>query len=238
LFLSFRLGGAVVVAAGPENSQSSCVNVAEAEEDGHNMQQCETKTNTATTTIISPSDCMDQHENCEKWADEGKCIEKDPSSYMQTHCAKACGKCRDTNHDKKYHAPQLSLYDDDNNNNNNNMDYIEELCEDEDELCNFWAEEGECDENPNYMHSHCSKSCGTCRKSAPFTEWYGERQLFSKHDDKAKTHVKKMHTYMTEVVFVEEKYANVRDGCRNNNPDCVFWAVLGECENKPAFMLT
>jgi hypothetical protein len=50
--------------------------------------------------------------------------------------------------------------------------------------------------------------------------------------------LKKMHAYMTEEVFVDEKYANVRHACRNNDPDCVFWAVLGECEDTPAFMLT
>jgi len=35
-------------------------------------------------------------------------------------------------------------------------------CVDEDELCEFWASENECDINPNYMLVHCAKSCGTC----------------------------------------------------------------------------
>jgi hypothetical protein len=180
LLLLLSLGLEKVVADGSENSQS-CLNVVN-EEDRHSSgtPQCESDAATAMTSTV----CMDQHVNCETWDDEGKCIE-DPS-YMQTHCAKACGKCRDNKKSQTPSPPLASPYVE-----GNNRGYIEEPCEDEDELCSFWAEEGECEENPNYMHSHCSKACGTCRMSAPFTELYGERQFFSRTDDESKAHIEK-----------------------------------------------
>ena len=38
--------------------------------------------------------------------------------------------------------------------------------------------------------------------------------------------------YMNNVVNVEEKYDDVRKGCKNQHESCAFWAVLGECEKK------
>jgi prolyl 4-hydroxylase len=38
----------------------------------------------------------------------------------------------------------------------------ETACVNEDELCDFWAQEGECEVNPNYMLVHCAKACQSC----------------------------------------------------------------------------
>ena len=38
--------------------------------------------------------------------------------------------------------------------------------------------------------------------------------------------------YMNNVVNMEAKYDDVRDGCKNQHESCAFWAVLGECEKK------
>lgn len=38
--------------------------------------------------------------------------------------------------------------------------------------------------------------------------------------------------YMNNVVNVEERFDGTRDICKNQNENCAFWAVLGECENK------
>lgn len=35
-------------------------------------------------------------------------------------------------------------------------------CEDTSPYCEFWAESGECQANPTYMHQSCGKSCGKC----------------------------------------------------------------------------
>jgi prolyl 4-hydroxylase len=38
----------------------------------------------------------------------------------------------------------------------------ESPCEDENDNCSTWAIAGECDNNPFFMHRHCSKSCRLC----------------------------------------------------------------------------
>ena len=38
--------------------------------------------------------------------------------------------------------------------------------------------------------------------------------------------------YMRTVVNVDEKYSDVREGCKNQHSSCAFWASLGECEKK------
>ena len=37
-------------------------------------------------------------------------------------------------------------------------------CLDESDACAAWAESGECDANPGYMHKACGASCDTCPK--------------------------------------------------------------------------
>jgi hypothetical protein len=36
------------------------------------------------------------------------------------------------------------------------------VCEDTNDLCEFWAAEGECNANPTYMRANCSRSCKVC----------------------------------------------------------------------------
>lgn len=38
-------------------------------------------------------------------------------------------------------------------------------CQDESEACGSWADSGECDNNPGYMHKSCAASCDTCPKA-------------------------------------------------------------------------
>jgi hypothetical protein len=111
-------------------------------------------------------------------------------------------------------------------------------CKNEDEECDFWAEEGECELNPDYMLTHCSKACGTCLEYVAGTDQYGElQQYYSREADFVLEHKEKMHRYMTEEVFVDdEKFGNVRDRCLNRHTDCMKWAAANECVNNPNYM--
>jgi hypothetical protein len=111
-------------------------------------------------------------------------------------------------------------------------------CTNEDEECDFWAEEGECEENPDYMLIHCSRACGTCMEYVAGTDQYGElQQYFSKEADFVLEHMEKMHRYMTEEVLVDdEKFGNVRERCLNRHTDCMRWAAANECVNNPNYM--
>mmetsp|Transcript_20165 Transcript_20165/g.19414 ORF Transcript_20165/g.19414 Transcript_20165/m.19414 type:complete len:406 (-) Transcript_20165:154-1371(-) len=49
--------------------------------------------------------------------------------------------------------------------------------------------------------------------------------------------IEEVNKYMKEEVFVEEKYAKVRNDCQNRNELCAFWAAIKECDANPKFML-
>ena len=38
----------------------------------------------------------------------------------------------------------------------------EQTCRDEHDQCTFWASQGECSANPQYMRVHCGLSCESC----------------------------------------------------------------------------
>ena len=40
--------------------------------------------------------------------------------------------------------------------------FSDELCEDKNTQCSYWAGIGQCSENPNYMLHKCAKSCEQC----------------------------------------------------------------------------
>ena len=48
--------------------------------------------------------------------------------------------------------------------------------------------------------------------------------------------VQKASEYMQSKVMVEDLYKEVRSICRNEHRSCAFWAVIGECDNNPAWM--
>jgi hypothetical protein len=41
-------------------------------------------------------------------------------------------------------------------------DPLPEECTDESEHCADWASQGECENNPGFMHESCKKSCKIC----------------------------------------------------------------------------
>jgi hypothetical protein len=131
--------------------------------------------------------------------------------------------------------------DEDNDVDNDNT---VEACEDDHELCAFWASAGECKNNAGYMLKSCQVSCNTCKKPSPSSHKeghgaaYGEPQeLSGEHKVALLKSVEKMDKYMDEEI-VKPEYDKVRSECKNRNSLCLFWAHIGECENNPAFMLT
>jgi len=50
-----------------------------------------------------------------------------------------------------------------------------QLCRNEHERCQEWANGGECDANPGYMHYSCGGSCGTCNVTNDKPMWSGQK---------------------------------------------------------------
>ena len=66
----------------------------------------------------------------------------------------------------------------------------------------------------------------------------GETQVAS-GDQKAEIYLRigAARDYIRNEVLVDARYENVRDMCQNKHSNCAFWAVAGECEANPAYML-
>ena len=47
-------------------------------------------------------------------------------------------------------------------NENNDKKKTASKCQDQHEKCEMWADLGECDANPPYMHVYCKRSCELC----------------------------------------------------------------------------
>jgi prolyl 4-hydroxylase len=72
---------------------------------------------------------------------------------------------------------------------------------------------------------------------------YGEPQSLQGFDV---SYMLKVDEYMRTVVAIEDKYADIREHCKNENRLCTYWATLkadqpppagGECDKNPAYML-
>merc|ERR1712018_1119440 len=85
-------------------------------------------------TIAKSFACSDSNPHCASWASQGEC-KKNPG-FMDTNCAKSCGKCEST--DKGV------------------------VCNDIYPHCAGWASQGECQKNPTFMKANCLNSCGYC----------------------------------------------------------------------------
>ena len=132
-------------------------------------------------------------------------------------------------------------------------------CVDEDDLCDFWASEGECDANPGYMHSNCPVSCGTCSGGNDDRDVskalgektrlqrlmldYGEEQIVKGELASATLFaMKETIVYMENFVLSENPTHNMSadtiSKCLLRDELCSFWAATGECEANPGFMVT
>ena len=51
----------------------------------------------------------------------------------------------------------------------------------DDEQCEFWAGNGQCGQNPNYMYENCTKSCTQCGQCQPdhFTDGKRYSNMYS-----------------------------------------------------------
>jgi prolyl 4-hydroxylase len=113
-------------------------------------------------------------------------------------------------------------------------------CDNKEEECEFWASEGECEENPSYMHVECAKACGTCsdyrQPKLPDGRTFGVAQQVEGGDtDLVEALIFDSEKYM-EQVWNDDKYKGVRERCQNRHELCAYWAAIGECQKNPPFM--
>lgn len=92
-------------------------------------------------------------------------------------------------------------------------------CQDFNENCPQWSEEGECTNNVAYMIENCPMSCGICHPMKQKMK-EGTNTVDTNHnehgDDESSTH----------------------HWCADNNEECPIWASKGECLANQSFMHT
>ena len=201
------------------------------------------------------TNCQDIHENCGQWAANGEC--KD--NYVGSYCSLACGKCdRPKPEKQKAQAsskPKIQRKEMETDSKDDPM------CQDMHELCSFWAEKGECNANPNYMHTNCAKSCNKCAPSKDKIDSNtsdddsNSQELDASidpdtHDSLTEASVQFGVKQTAQGTRAEDtlqrlastlKYmnsesvlalpANIQTECKNRHEMCTFWQVLGECDN-------
>lgn len=120
-------------------------------------------------------ECVDTLSDCESIG-QASCIRS--FSYMRHECRKTCLLCGNVDKDQVSNLystePQmisaelmdyLNLVDDYMYNKvfvEPEYQGLRKDCKNRDKLCIFWAEMGECENNPTYMQMQCAPACFTC----------------------------------------------------------------------------
>jgi len=91
--------------------------------------------------------CTDANQNCADWAANGEC-EANPA-YMLVNCRQSCGACTTTAPTPAPTPPPT------------------QPCTDNNQFCEDWAANGECEANPLWMLANCQRSCGACPGPTP-----------------------------------------------------------------------
>lgn len=107
-------------------------------------------------------------------------------------------------------------------------------CSDKDNECEFWAGEGECVNNPEYMLRECTRSCGVCFNEIDLRMGPPQR-ILEGHEEETFDRIVEARHYLNQVAedeFLSASYAV----CINDDPMCAHWAVIGECEKSPEWM--
>merc|ERR1719225_1532051 len=99
----------------------------------------------------APQPCTDGNQNCQNWANNGECGAN--PSWMLENCRKSCGACPNPTPAPTQAPTQAPTP-------------APQPCIDDNQNCENWANNGECEANPTWMLENCRKSCGVCYSGA------------------------------------------------------------------------
>uniref|UniRef100_A0A7S2PAV0 Procollagen-proline 4-dioxygenase n=1 Tax=Skeletonema marinoi TaxID=267567 RepID=A0A7S2PAV0_9STRA len=108
-------------------------------------------------------------------------------------------------------------------------------CVDEHDDCKMWSDSGECDANPNYMLTHCRRSCKVCG-IIDSNDFGKPQQIPRSNDFEAVKEIVRQSTEYMKRINEDEKYEAVRNKCLNQHPDCSLWALGSGCDDNPSYM--
>ncbi|EPB71944.1 shTK domain protein [Ancylostoma ceylanicum] len=150
---------------------------------------CETHTSQCGTG--RESNCCDQHPSCASWAQQGEC--QNNPEWMLPNCPLSCHNC---DSDEATTDPSMCGTGKESN------------CCDKHPSCASWAQQGECQNNPEWMLPNCQLSCHSCETES----------------DEPSTETSMCGT-------------GNESNCCDKHPNCAFWARRRECKSNPDWML-
>ena len=103
-----------------------------------------------------------------------------------------------------------------------------ELCEDRDDMCEFWAGLDECISNPGWMLVNCRLSCNACDYLSRTTDHGVTGPPVTAPDTTTTTIETEIQTGPPGTV--------TPPNCEDTDILCGYWAANGECQNNPEWM--
>ena len=98
-------------------------------------------------------------------------------------------------------------------------------CEDNNQFCESWAADGQCEQNPGYMNIGCAKTCNACEaETAPQTTTQPTASPTSRP------------TVRLAQQPTEQPDPTSAPSCVDKQGGCEQWASSGECEQNPGYM--
>ncbi|KAK6196288.1 hypothetical protein SNE40_001539 [Patella caerulea] len=178
-------------------------------------------------------DCKNLYDStqCKIWAEEGEC-NKNPV-WMEDNCAMACKACTPDGDTSKPDVTTTATVTSDDKQNNG-------TCKNDhnDVECKIWAESGHCDINPEWMKSHCKKSCKVCNGGDSDDKLKPSVDCFDKNQECAGWakfgYCETNPRY--NLIYCKYSCKNC-NGCRDEQLLCAVWAKGGACIQNAAYML-
>lgn len=94
-----------------------------------------------------------------------------------------------------------------------------EGCSDVNDQCSYWAADGQCSINPEYMHQSCKSSCGLCQPGVTTTST-----------------PQPSSTTQPSLTTQPSPTTQPSSQCGDQNDQCAAWAANGECAHNPGYM--
>lgn len=112
------------------------------------------------------------------------------------------------------------------------------------EMCPVWQEQGQCEEEKDYMKKHCPVSCNiNSAKADPVPlckDFHSRCKVWADLGEcTANRNMKKYCAKSCDLCDVNSLDLALEDDpdCVDNHANCGFWAEKGECESNPTYML-
>lgn len=159
--------------------------------------------------------CSDNDSSCANWAAAGECEKGD---HVKKLCPHSCGSCN-------FLCRGLCLFFRQPFFTTTTL--TPRAPADTNEQCAAWKDGGQCDENFDYMATHCPASCGICK-----TKCYDKDPACGDWSRKGEC-----ATNQGLLTLCPVSCGVCTDLCLDKQNDCPRWAASGNCGENPGYML-